>query len=179
MEIENYLVIDLEATCSEDNEVPRNVMEIIEIGAIMVDGASKQPVGEFQSFVRPVRRPRLTDFCRTLTSISQADVDQAAMFPIVMQSLIEWRDSFSQSLFCSWGAYDRGQFQQDCDHHGIAYPFGELHLNLKSEFSKALNCKRMGMGAALKSLGMALEGTHHRAIDDARNIAKLLPRIFG
>jgi inhibitor of KinA sporulation pathway (predicted exonuclease) len=35
------------------------------------------------------------------------------------------------------------------------------------------------MKEALKLAEIELEGTHHRGIDDARNIAKLLPYILG
>ncbi|GIS61919.1 MAG: hypothetical protein CM1200mP2_41440 [Planctomycetaceae bacterium] len=35
------------------------------------------------------------------------------------------------------------------------------------------------MAAALKEVGLELRGTHHRGIDDARNIARLLPFIVG
>jgi inhibitor of KinA sporulation pathway (predicted exonuclease) len=31
------------------------------------------------------------------------------------------------------------------------------------------------MAGALRQLGIPLAGTHHRGIDDARNIAKILP----
>ena len=39
--------------------------------------------------------------------------------------------------------------------------------------------KKLGMAEALKHCGLPLEGTHHRGIDDARNIARLLPWIVG
>ncbi|MDF2697512.1 MAG: Inhibitor of the KinA pathway to sporulation, putative exonuclease, partial [Labilithrix sp.] len=32
---------------------------------------------------------------------------------------------------------------------------------------------------ALEHAGLTLEGTHHRGIDDARNIARLLPWLLG
>ena len=35
-----FLVVDLEATCSDTKEVPRQEMEIIEIGAVMVEAKS-------------------------------------------------------------------------------------------------------------------------------------------
>jgi inhibitor of KinA sporulation pathway (predicted exonuclease) len=35
------------------------------------------------------------------------------------------------------------------------------------------------MAAALRRVGLPLRGTHHRGIDDARNIARLLPWIVG
>jgi inhibitor of KinA sporulation pathway (predicted exonuclease) len=35
--------------------------------------------------------------------------------------------------------------------------------------------KKLGMAKALRHVGLELQGTHHRGIDDARNIARLLP----
>ncbi|MGL5075983.1 MAG: 3'-5' exonuclease, partial [Waterburya sp.] len=39
--------------------------------------------------------------------------------------------------------------------------------------------KKYGMAGALKLAGIELIGTHHRGIDDARNIAQLLPYMLG
>jgi inhibitor of KinA sporulation pathway (predicted exonuclease) len=57
-----YLVIDLEATTSDDGSLPPDEMETIEIGAVLADARTLAVVDEFQSFVRPVRRPRLLPF---------------------------------------------------------------------------------------------------------------------
>lgn len=38
--------------------------------------------------------------------------------------------------------------------------------------------KGIGMERALKMLDLPLDGTHHRGIDDAKNIAKIFVRIF-
>lgn len=175
----DYLVIDLEATCDDAGAVPKREMEIIEIGAVLVDRTTLQPRGEFQTFVRPVRHPRLTPFCRKLTSITQAQVDAAPRFPEALAQLREFMAG-EQPLFCSWGAYDRNQFQLDAGYHRVELPFGPDHLNIKQAFSEALGThKRFGMAGALRQLGLALEGTHHRGIDDARNIARILPYAIG
>lgn len=65
-----YLVIDLEATTSDDGSLPPEQMETIEIGAVLVDAQTLAVVDEYQSFVRPVRHPRLLPFCTKLTSIT-------------------------------------------------------------------------------------------------------------
>lgn len=39
--------------------------------------------------------------------------------------------------------------------------------------------KKPGLDQAVKLAGLQFTGTHHRGIDDARNIARLLPYIFG
>lgn len=73
----NILVIDLEATCDDP---PFPVTEILEVGAVWVapDG---QILDRFQSFVRPIERPQLTDFCkRLLPHIDQATIDAAPIW---------------------------------------------------------------------------------------------------
>jgi len=175
MVVKYILVIDLEATCCDHNTIPRREMEIIEIGAVMVAYPSLEPVSEFQSFVKPLRNRELTSFCTELTSITQEQVENAASFPEVMYALIDWMAGFEGWIFASWGAWDRGQFEQDCDFHGFPYPFGAQHLNIKTMFAARAGTRSRGMARALEQVGLAVEGTHHRGIDDARNIARLLP----
>lgn len=176
--MEHYLVIDFEATCSDDGAVARNEMEIIEIGAVMVSATTQQPIDEYQAFVRPVRNPTLTPFCRDLTGISQSQVESARLFPEVLHEFVAWGRRFRSFVFCSWGAYDRSQLKQDCEHHQLDYPFGDQHINLKAEFSYANGGRKKGVLAALRSVGLSFSGAHHRGIDDARNICRLIPYIF-
>ncbi|MBW4608944.1 MAG: exonuclease domain-containing protein [Hassallia sp. WJT32-NPBG1] len=169
-----FLIIDLEATCSDDNSIPRHQMEIIEIGAVMLNTATWQIDSEFQEFIQPVKNPQLTAFCTQLTSIAQKDVELAPQFSEAMSSLQKWLESFSNYVFCSWGEYDKKQFIQDCKYHNIPYPFGSEHINIKKEFSEYIGVsKGFGMAQALQKLGLELKGTHHRGIDDARNIAAI------
>jgi len=88
--MKNYLVVDLEATCSDDGSIPKREMEIIEIGAVLVDGQSMEPIDEYQTFIRPVRRPQLTPFCTQLTSITQADLASAPSFEDVVVEMKGW-----------------------------------------------------------------------------------------
>lgn len=174
-----FLVIDLEATCDEDKRIRDRHMEIIEIGSVLVDADTLEPVAEHQTFVKPVRHPVLTEFCTKLTTITQADVANAPGFPEAIASLARFIDG-RDVLFCSWGDYDRRQFEQDAKFHKVALPFGGKHLNVKKQFSTQLGEEtRYGMAGALKRVGLELQGTHHRGIDDARNIARLLPWVLG
>jgi inhibitor of KinA sporulation pathway (predicted exonuclease) len=173
-----YLIVDVEATCSDDGTLPRHEMEIIEIGAIMQSSRTFEIESEFQSFVRPVRHPELTAFCTELTGITQDDVAGAPLFPEVLQAMELWMDAFGDALFCSWGDYDRNQFIQDCEYHRVGYPFGAGHLNLKAEFSRTLGRrKRFGIAGAVRHLGMDFEGSHHRGLDDARNVVRIVRRV--
>jgi len=175
-EADYYLVVDLEATCDDLHTIPRHESEIIEIGAVLVDGASLQPIAEQTIFVRPIVHPDLTPFCTQLTTITQAMVDHALVFPAAASRLAAFG---AGALFCSWGAYDRNQLAADARRHGIAAPFDD-HWNLKEAYAtRAGSRKGLGTMAALRQLGIRPEGTHHRGIDDARNIAKTLPFILG
>ena len=175
---QHYLIIDLEATCSDDGQVPREEMEIIEIGAVLQNARTFEIESEFQTLVRPQRHPELTRFCTELTGITQADVASAPGFPAALDALVRWMTPYPDALFCSWGDYDRKQFQQDCAYHGSAYPFGPEHLNLKAEFARALNLRRnAGITQALRKLNFEFEGAHHRGLDDARNIARIVRRV--
>ncbi|MDF5733469.1 MAG: exonuclease domain-containing protein [Rhizonema sp. PD38] len=169
-----FLIIDLEATCSNDKSIPKEEMEIIEIGAVMLNKATWAIEAEFQQFIQPVRHPQLTAFCTELTSIRQEDVADAPKFPEAISFLKEWIDAYPNHIFCSWGDYDKNQFIQDCEFHNVPYPFDSTHKNLKKEFSEYLGVsKRFGMAQALQHLGIELKGTHHRGIDDARNISAI------
>jgi 3'-5' exoribonuclease 1 len=175
-----YLVLDLEATCCDQETIKRHQMEIIEIGAVMVAAQNLTVIDEFQTFIKPVRYPVLTEFCKSLTSITQEQVNQAPSYVEAVTLLKQWLSNYPNAVFGSWGDYDRNQFKQDSKFHNVPFPIAYPHVNLKQVFSKAQGLpKRYGMAEALQLAGVALEGTHHRGIDDARNIAKLLPFILG
>lgn len=175
----HYLVIDFEATCCDLGSVPRGEMEIIEIGAVMTD-ARFGVVDDFQTFVQPVRHPRLTAFCTGLTTIRQEDVDAAPGFAEALSTFVAWLLPWHDAAFCSWGDYDRHQLQQDCDFHRLPNPAPTPHINIKALFSELLGLKKKyGLAGAVERAGLAFAGTHHRGIDDARNIARLLPFVFG
>jgi inhibitor of KinA sporulation pathway (predicted exonuclease) len=167
-----YVIVDLEATCWDKGTRPAR-MEIIEIGAVMLPSAAAPPSSEFAEFVRPVREPVLSRFCIELTGIQQSDVDGADTFPLVFPRFMGWTGPESYTL-CSWGAYDLKQFRVDCARHGMPLPESfKQHLNLKQVFADIEGAKPCGMKRALQRLEIPLEGRHHRAIDDARNIARI------
>jgi len=182
--VKHYLVIDLEATTDdgpdEERAVPRDEMETIEIGAVLVRASTLEVEDEFQTFERPVRHPTLTSFCTELTGIKQEMVADAPTFPEAMEAL---RQAMLVGrwgvVWNSWGLFDDTQLRRDCTFHGIEYTMPE-HMNLKNVFSAAQGRrKRYGMSKALRLCGLPLEGAHHRALDDAKNIARLLPWIVG
>jgi inhibitor of KinA sporulation pathway (predicted exonuclease) len=88
-------------------------------------------------------------------------------------------DSQSRA-WASFGAYDLNQFKRQCTDLGIGYPFGPSHINVQTLFAlKKKLGHEQGMAGALALLEIPLEGTHHRGIDDAKNIAKIMNWILN
>lgn len=167
-----YVIVDLEATCWPEGNLPER-MEITEIGAVMMETAAGPISSEFDEFVKPLREPILSDFCTELTSIRQEDVDAADTFGLVFPRFVHWIGD-GPFRICSWGGYDLKQFRVDCGRFGIPMPASfEAHINIKKEFVRQRGVKPMGLKGALEMLKIPFAGRHHRGIDDARMIAKI------
>ena len=165
-----FVVVDLEATCWEGKHPDRN--EIIEIGAVCYS-VGEGVVAAFQTFVKPKLQPVLSEFCTQLTHITQDEVNDAPAFPDAFQRFHDWCTQMQPLAFASWGQYDLNQFKSDCRLHDIPL-WIENHVNLKVLFSEITGRGKSGMKRALYHYEIPLEGTHHRGIDDARNIARIL-----
>jgi inhibitor of KinA sporulation pathway (predicted exonuclease) len=123
--------------------------------------------------VRPMMS-EVSEFCTGLTGIT---AEMVADVPPLSQALQILRDQYraDERLFASWGDYDRNQFMRNCRTYDLKYPFGPTHLNVKTLYSAAfgLACE-LDLDAACARLGVTMEGTHHRGVDDAWNIARIL-----
>ena len=173
----HWLIIDLEATTDEGGW-PLKDMEIIEIGATLATRDGHE-IGHFHRYVRPLRRPCLTPFCKALTHIDQARIDSAHTLAQLWPDFERWLQAQGTRLagWASWGDYDRQQLEQDWQVQGLQshlqhYP----HLNLKQCFANRRQLTRpVGLNTALTLSGMHFQGRQHRALEDARNAARLLP----
>jgi len=168
----DYVIVDLEATCWEGCQLEE--MEIIEIGAVYLDGNSLQPLSDFGQFVKPSINPVLSDFCRELTHIKQGKIDSALPFPEAFETFMQWINEHKFRL-CSWGNFDYEIFNFELNRCETAWPQNFAgHINLKELYARAYSTKAsIGLREAMRKLSMPFEGTLHRGIDDARNIARV------
>ncbi|MBS1913242.1 MAG: exonuclease domain-containing protein [Bacteroidetes bacterium] len=172
-----YIVLDFEATCwPEANR--RSDEEIIEFGCIRMEYSTRRILDEFQTFVRPTRYPRLSQYCTRLTSITQQDVDTAPAFPEALANFVAWLREPAQCTLCSWGAFDRYLLRQACAFHRLPYPFDDEYINIKPAFSDAFVGRGVNMERALEIAELPAPLNRHRAIDDARNAAALWQEVL-
>ncbi|MEH6628754.1 MAG: 3'-5' exonuclease [Motiliproteus sp.] len=102
------IVIDFEATCCDretphdPDAFPRDEIEIVELGCVAVSETG-HVLGEFESFVRPIRNPVLTPYCTALTTISQdqADCDfHGVPSPFVSDEHLNVKFKFAKAQNC-------------------------------------------------------------------------------
>ncbi len=169
------LVIDVESTCWEPPEVQPadEISEIIEIGIALVNIDDLKIVQNESIIVRP-QRSKVSKFCTKLTTLTQEFVDQGMTFQAAMEVLRKNYNS-QNKVFVSWGDYDRKMFERNCQDYGVKYPFGPRHMNLKNSFAilNGLTREASVDGAIKDWMPFPMTGTHHRGIDDARNIAEI------
>jgi 3'-5' exoribonuclease 1 len=170
------VVIDVEATCWKKGIFSRK-KETIELGAVLLmpDRApSSWP--EFQAFVRPLRLPRLSTFCRELTGITQENVDAAPGFPEALQTFLEWAPPLERIVLASWSHYDLWQLDLDLEAHGL--PKLELpFLDVKKLAARLIGARSLEE-TARELAPDSLAEPRHRANADARRTARILHRLL-
>ena len=173
--ITHALVIDLEATCCNRGSLTKNDIEIIEIGAFLVELSSLTTTYSFHSYVQPVKSSKITPFCRRLTGIQQSDVDEASEFPDVAEELFKNIDDFSKVVFACWSNFDWRQMRKDCVYHKIKFPFQNQYWDLQKLFRQKQKLhQNYSVKGALTVINEEFEGREHSAYYDALNTAKLV-----
>lgn len=176
------LIVDVESTCWKDRFASTRTPEIIELGGttlMNLDG-KLEVLGSFTEFVKPKLHPKLSKFCKKLTSITQEDVNNAPDFQTALKSFREKAKltvkgmSCRRMIFGSWSPYDRKQIRKDCKRHELRYPFGR-YWDIEKSFSDYMEEQRLySVTNALIALGKEYEGQLHRAIYDAENTATIV-----
>lgn len=172
----NFIIYDLEATCWRGRP-PRKVQEIIEIGALLVNGYGEVE-DVFSRFVRPIVSPNLSAFCEELTSITQEDVDRAETFDRVIEDFMDWGYMMDEDyVLCSWGSFDKRQLVSDCELHHLDPDWAREHINLKRQYQDIKRLRKpSGLRRAVENEGFEFTGIHHRAIADAENLTKIFTK---
>ncbi|TFF35978.1 3'-5' exonuclease [Mucilaginibacter psychrotolerans] len=168
------LVVDIEATCWEGRNPPGQENDIIEVGVCLLDVDTGEISANRGILVIP-ERSQISKFCTQLTSITPGLIEDEGIYFDDACDILEREYDAVNRVWASYGDYDRNQFQRQCSETRLAYPFGPSHINVKTMFAQKRRMKHsVGMASALEMLKLPLEGTHHRGVDDAKNIAKIL-----
>ncbi len=173
------IIIDLEATCWENDRVPiGQKVDIIEIGICQLNLTSKAISRKQSIYVIP-ERSEINSFCTKLTGITPQLIDEKGIYFEEACEMI--RDEYHSAplTWAGYGNFDGEQIMEQCDWLGIRNPFSAHYLNVMYEFKRHFRLhKSIGLKRALSHLNMDFEGTHHSGADDAYNTARILSKIL-
>jgi inhibitor of KinA sporulation pathway (predicted exonuclease) len=178
--------VDLECTCWEDQKTPdgrdqKDVSEIIEIGIVQMDARTLEIEKKESYLIIPIESglSGITEFCTQLTGITQKQIisDGLAINYALSRMMTEFKTRKYEWM--SWGNYDRYQLEIECERKKLHYPFHSTHTNFKYWFSLLTNQKvQRDVENALDFLGLQFEGSPHRGVDDAYNIARIYRNVM-
>ncbi|MBQ4820723.1 3'-5' exonuclease [Aquimarina sp. MMG016] len=172
--INTIIIIDLEATCWNGPVPAGQVSEIIEIGICLLD-TETGAISKNQGILVKPERSEVSPFCTELTTITQELLDKEGVSFETACEMLRTEYRGYEYTWASYGQYDLNMMKKQCSFRGIEYPLSKNHINVKELFAKTKGLrKKVGMKGALGILDIPLEGTHHRGVDDAKNIAKIL-----
>lgn len=177
---DKIIIIDLEATCWEDDGIfQKQHSEIIEIGLCVLHVDTGELELNEGILVKPVFS-EISSFSTKLTSITQAMIAKDGISLKDVISALKEKYQTGRYTWASYGAYDKNMLKEQCKRFNLIYPMSSNHINVKILLAEKMGLnKGVGMERALEMLGIPLEGTHQRGVDDAKNIAKILNWILN
>lgn len=176
------VVFDLEWTAWEGSKArgwggPGEEMEIVQIGAVKLDGANAlAETGGFEAVARPCINPALSDYFTGLTGITQAMVDRDGIaFAAALAAFAAFVGADTDAML-SFGM-DPDVLAANCRLNHVALPFApDLFRNVVPALSIALDAAEGSFSSSELPLlaGFEPPGAAHDAIGDARAIAEAL-----
>lgn len=177
----DFLVVDYEFTQYRRKiGRPRGFFaEIIEIGAVKLDGETLETTTKLQDFVYPHFYPKQAKEAMDFCMITKKDMEKAIQFEDMVESL---RNSYEkgQTYFVAWGGEDYHVLSEGCKRHKIDNPIDKddyLDLALAYRLMKGDNYTT-GLKKATEELEVDAGGLWHTAFDDAVNTGKVLIKML-
>ena len=175
------VVVDLEWNGSYSKKAHGYFNEIIEIGAVKLDG-NMQVVDEFSEQIRPVVSKKLSTIVTDLTHISAEELEDGTTFAKMMRRFAAWIGSEPTAIL-TWSSTDLLVLMENC-----RFFYGKQEIPFLGHYMdfQAYAQARMGVGDG-QQLGLAKAGellsipednlSLHRALDDSRLTAKILQKV--
>lgn len=179
----NYIVMDLEwnqSNTGTEEEVASLPFEIIEIGAIRLDGDGAM-TGKFSELIKPAVYREMHQITGKLIHLQMHELEKGRSFLQVAEDFFRWcgKDEY---LFCTWGAMDLTELQRNMKFYRME-PLSDgpiAFLDAQKLFSIAYEDgkSRRALEHAVEALEMEKDIPFHRAFSDAWYTAKILSRIM-
>ncbi len=178
----HYIILDLEWNNTYARRTKGFLNEIIEIGAVMLDG-KLNTIDKFSCLVNPQVGKKLRGSIKQLTSITNEDIKNGIVFTRAMSKFRDWIGS-EENIVLTWGDGDIRVLIENFKYlNGIdTIPFLTNYIDIQQYVQKVLKvstAQQLGLSHAAEMIGInETEFAHHRALDDSKLTAECFKRTF-
>lgn len=179
----NYIILDLEWNTAYSKTLGQFINEIIEFGAVKLN-ENLEIIDSFSSFVKPQIEKKLRSRVKTLTNITNQDVENAETFKTVCDRFTKWIGDTEESVIMSWGEMDIRALMSNCNYFygDFVVPFVKYYMDLQAYFMlmKGLpKGNQIGLSNAATMIDLNPdEFVHHRALNDSELSAICFKAVF-
>ncbi len=176
-----YIVMDLEWNNSYMKSTQKFINEIIEIGAVKLDGNLKT-VDTFSELIKPVVSRKLRSRIKNLTHITNDDIRAGKPFASVIKDFEKWVGD--DAVILTWGDTDirtmLTNFKCFLQKEDISFIRKYVDLQRYCQcFINMENIQQAGLSYAAECLEIDPdEFPHHRALDDSLLSAECFKKVF-
>ena len=177
----DFIVVDFEFTQGGQrrNRPVGFFSEIVEFGAVRIDGSSHEVVRQEHCFVRPHFYPGQLKEIAELCMITEKEMRTAITFPDMIGRLKELYIP-EKTYFVSWGAADLQILKKGCERHGIENPvLFDDYLDFAEWYRWEMGDSNItGLKKAIYEQDIDAGLIWHTACDDAANTGRLLIKLL-
>ena len=186
---QDLIVLDLEATSSENENGHQENNNIIQIGAIYlkkIENKKYEITDRFNEIIKP-KDEIISPFIEQLTGITNEAVKEKHHFDHAGIAFQEWaakNGNIKSTRLCAWGNYfDIPLLRKHYEKFNIKYPFSGTAYDVKSWTALWLmlsgrRTDKMSVETIAQLMGVKPTGKFHDALVDAETTAKIALRIF-
>ncbi len=173
-----HAIVDLEMCKSVKQTQKKPIMEIIQIGAVLLN-EDNNIIDTFNIYVKP-EYGYVDGFIHGLTGINNSDLVNAPMIEEAMEQFMDW---LPEDVICvSWSDTDKHQIKKELKYKNINIAGVDKILeqwqDCQKMFSKKLKEKKAySLEEALNMCDIEAEGKAHNGYYDARNTATLYTKM--
>ena len=177
----NFLLIDFEFTFyKRPFGRPRTFFsEIIEIGAVKLEGETLTECGKLQNFVKPEFFPNHATDAMNFCMITPSDMKKAISFHKMIKRLEELYVP-GETYFVTWGDNDYKVLDICCQKYRIKNPINRKDCLDLAEAYRLMKgeANTTSLINSVRELDIENNGLWHTAFDDATNTGKILTKLF-
>jgi inhibitor of KinA sporulation pathway (predicted exonuclease) len=167
------VVYDLEFTAWDGSMAerwlkPGQFREVVQIGAVKIDGVTLEETAAFEVLVKPRLNPQLSAYFETLTGIANADIARRG---------IDFADAYERFVAFAGDAQtiafgrDDLIFEENFKLYGISSHVGAPSYMNIAPWLRANGLNPRHAGDVAEEAGVSFAGQKHDALFDARSVA--------